>query len=42
VISEIDIWRAVNLMLKRHGEKARERCISRADELAPTAIAMEQ
>jgi hypothetical protein len=34
VIPEIDIWRAVNLMLKRYGEKALEESEARADELA--------
>ena len=34
VIPEIDIWRAANLMLKRHGEKALEESAMRADELA--------
>jgi uncharacterized protein DUF6961 len=34
VIPEIDIWRAANLMLKRHGEKALEQSATRADELA--------
>ena len=34
VIPEIDIWRAANLMLKRHGEKAVEEGTRRADELA--------
>jgi hypothetical protein len=34
VIPEIDIWRAANLMLKRHGEKAVEGSTMRADELA--------
>ena len=32
VIPEIDIWRAANLMLKRHGEKALEESAMRADE----------
>jgi hypothetical protein len=34
VISEIDIWRAANLMLKRYGKKALEESSARADELA--------
>jgi len=34
VISEIDIWRAATLMLKRYGEKALEQSATRADELA--------
>ena|SRR5437899_3234906 len=34
VISEIDIWRAANLMLKRYGETALEESAKRADELA--------
>jgi hypothetical protein len=34
VISEIDIWRAANLMLKRYGEKALEESAARVDELA--------
>jgi hypothetical protein len=34
VIPDIDIWRAVNLMLKRCGEKALEKSSTRADELA--------
>jgi hypothetical protein len=34
MISEIDIWRAANLMLKRYGEKALEESEARADELA--------
>jgi hypothetical protein len=34
VISEIDIWRAANLMLKRYGAKAFEESSTRADELA--------
>jgi hypothetical protein len=34
VISEIDIWRAANLMLKRYGEKAFEESSMRADEFA--------
>jgi hypothetical protein len=34
VISEIDIWRAANLMLKRYGEKALEESSARADGLA--------
>jgi hypothetical protein len=34
VIPEIDIWRAANLMLKRHGEKAFDESSMRADELA--------
>ena len=34
VISEIDIWRAANLMLKHYGDKAFEASSARADELA--------
>jgi hypothetical protein len=34
VIPEIDIWRAANLMLKGHGDKALEESAARADELA--------
>jgi hypothetical protein len=34
VIPEIDIWRAAQLMLKRHGERALEESAARADELA--------
>ena len=34
MIPEIDIWRAAQLMLKRHGEKALEESAARADELA--------
>jgi hypothetical protein len=34
VISDFDIWRAANLMLKRYGEKALEVSATRADELA--------
>ena len=34
VISEIDIWRAANLMLKRYGAKAFEESSTRAGELA--------
>ncbi len=34
MIPEIDIWRAANLMLKRHGEKAQAECVTRPDELA--------
>jgi hypothetical protein len=34
VISEIDIWRAATLMLKRYGERALEESDLRADELA--------
>jgi hypothetical protein len=34
VIPEIDISRAANLMLKRHGEKALEESAARVDELA--------
>jgi hypothetical protein len=34
VISEIDIWRAANLMLKRYGEKAFEASSTRGEELA--------
>jgi hypothetical protein len=33
MIPDIDIWRAANLMLKRHGEK---RSMITADELAAT------
>ena len=34
MIPEIDIWRAVTLILKRYGEKALEESATRADELA--------
>ena len=34
MISELDIWRAATLMLKRYGEKALEQSTTRADELA--------
>jgi uncharacterized protein DUF6961 len=34
VISEIDIWRAAMLMLKRYGENAPMESAARADELA--------
>ena len=34
VISEIDIWRAATLMLKRYGDKALEQSATRAQELA--------
>jgi hypothetical protein len=34
VISEIDIWRADDLMLRRSGDKALEESAARADELA--------
>ena len=34
VTHEIDIWRAANLMLKRHGEKALEESAAPTDELA--------
>lgn len=34
MIPEIDIWRAAQLMLKRHGEKAEAESAARADELA--------
>ena len=33
VIPEIDIWRAANLMVKRHGDKALEESSTRVDEL---------
>jgi hypothetical protein len=33
VISEIDIWRAATLMLKRYGDKALEQSDLRVDEL---------
>jgi hypothetical protein len=33
VIPEVDIWRAAQLMLKRHGDKALEDSAARADEL---------
>jgi hypothetical protein len=36
MIPDIDIWRAANLMLKRHGEKALDESAARADELAAT------
>jgi hypothetical protein len=34
VIPEIDIWRVANLMLTRHGDKARSEAAKRAEELA--------
>ena len=34
MISEIDIWRAALLLLKRHGERAVDESAARADELA--------
>jgi hypothetical protein len=34
VIPEIDIWRAVQLMLKRYGDKALKESAAQADELA--------
>jgi hypothetical protein len=34
MIREIDIWRAVTLMLKRYGDTALEENAARADELA--------
>ena len=34
VISEIEIWRAANLLLKHHGDKARAEGTARADALA--------
>jgi len=34
VVREIDIWRAANLLLKRHGDKARAEAAARADALA--------
>ena len=34
MIPEIDIWRAAQLMIKRHGEKALDESAARADELA--------
>jgi hypothetical protein len=34
VITEIDIWRAATLMLKRYSEKALDESAARADELA--------
>ena len=34
MIPEIDIWRAVQLMLKRYGDNALEESASRANELA--------
>jgi hypothetical protein len=34
VIPEIEIWRAANLMLKRHGDQAQAESPARADELA--------
>jgi len=33
VIPEIDIWRAAQLMIKRHGDEALEESAARADEL---------
>jgi hypothetical protein len=40
VISEIDIWRVANLMLKRHGAAAQVESARRADELAAARDAM--
>jgi hypothetical protein len=34
VISELDIWRAANLLLKRYGDSARAEGTARADALA--------
>jgi hypothetical protein len=34
VISELEIWRAANLLLKRYGDKAGEEGTARADALA--------
>jgi hypothetical protein len=34
LIPGIDIWRAVQLMIKRHAEKALDESAARADELA--------
>jgi hypothetical protein len=34
VISELEIWRAANLLLKRYGDKARTEGTARADALA--------
>jgi hypothetical protein len=34
VISEIDVWRAANLTVKRNGDKALEESIMRANELS--------
>ena len=34
MISEIDIWRAASLILKRYGNKAEPQSAARADELA--------
>jgi len=34
VISEIDIWRAAALMMKRYGDEAPIESVKRADELA--------
>jgi hypothetical protein len=34
VVPEIDIWRAANFMLKRHGDQARAESDRRADDLA--------
>jgi hypothetical protein len=34
VISELEIWRAANLLLKRYGDKARAEGTARADALA--------
>jgi hypothetical protein len=34
VIPEIDIWRAAQLLLKRHGDRALDVSAARADELA--------
>ena len=34
MISEIEIWRAANLLLKRYGDKARAQGTARAEVLA--------
>ena len=34
MIPEIDIWRAAQLMLKRYGDKALDKTVARADQLA--------
>ena len=34
MISELEIWRAANLLLKRYGDKARAEGTARADALA--------
>jgi hypothetical protein len=40
VISEVNIWRAATLMLKRYGENAELESARRGDELAADVISM--